>query len=150
MRKFLIAIALFTAMQLVPAEMRTNPPTNPTHTIEARLDVPPRIESMLKTSCANCHSNETRWPWYSSIAPVSWLLASDVNRARSAMNLSDWSARPGVERGFLAAACIGVKSQRMPPSNYRLLHPESAIAPEQAAEFCAWTMSQVRALKSVP
>ena len=146
MRIFFAAAALFTAMQLVPVEMRTNPHSNPAHTMEARIEVPPHIQTMLKTSCANCHSNETRWPWYSSVAPLSWMLARDVNQARSAMNFSDWTSRPGTAMGLLAASCAGVQSQRMPPANYRPLHREAELTPEEAEAFCAWTTSQTRAI----
>ncbi|MEP7362949.1 MAG: heme-binding domain-containing protein [Acidobacteriota bacterium] len=147
MRKLIIALALLTALQLVPAEMRTNPRSDPARSMEARLDVPSQIKSLLKNSCANCHSNETEWPWYSSLAPVSWVVAHDVNRARAAMNFSDWSDRPSAERGFLAAACAGVKSGRMPPSQYRILHPDAVFSPEETTRFCAWTLLEASALR---
>lgn len=150
MRLFLTAAALFTAMQIAPLDTRSNPYTNPRHTLEARLDVPAPISAMLKNSCANCHSNETRWPWYSSVAPASWAIAHDVNRGRAAMNFSDWTDRPGRARGLLTAACVGVQSRRMPPANYRLLHPDSALTEEQAAEFCSWAASQSQALRQRP
>lgn len=150
MRLFIAATALFAAMQIVPVEMRMNPHTNPSHTIEARLAVPPHIQTILKNSCANCHSNETHWPWYSSIAPASWMIAGDVNRARAAMNFSDWTDRRGRAIGLLAAGCAGVQSQRMPPVNYRMLHPEAVLTSQQAAQFCEWTSSQARGLHLAP
>jgi hypothetical protein len=78
------------------------------------------------------------------------MIANDVNRARAAMNLSDWTDRPGQAKGLLAAGCAGVESQRMPPANYRMLHPEAALTPQQVAQFCAWTAAQTGVLRRPP
>ena len=89
-RSIISAAVLFVAIQFIrPA--RTNPPINPTRTIEARTQMPEEVGMLFDMSCSDCHSYETRWPWYSKVAPVSWLVWSDVQEGRSAMNLSDWA-----------------------------------------------------------
>lgn len=134
---------LFGALQLVPAPPRTNPPVSPSRRIESVLDVPPRISGFIHRVCGNCHSDETRWPWYSHVAPFSWLVASDVAKARSAMNFSEWPIqpdgpfRPGAAK--LAAACAVLSFEVMPPPRYRFLHPEARPSAAERQSFCAWT-----------
>src|SRR5437868_13257121 len=94
MRKLLkwtviVGVILFAALQFTnPA--RTNPPVDPAQTIEAHTQMTPQVAAILDRSCNDCHSNKTRWPWYSHVAPVSWLVVDDVNEARRAMNFSEW------------------------------------------------------------
>ena len=86
---------VFVLLQLTnPA--RTNPPV--VNDLMATNPPPPEIAAMLHAACYDCHSYETKWPWYSHIAPVSWLIASDVNGARRKVNFSDWpSGQPDWE-----------------------------------------------------
>src|SRR5580704_14979924 len=84
----LVGILAFVSIQIAPAKQRSNPQVNAAHTLEASLDVPPRIETILNQACKDCHSNETRWPLYAKVAPVSWIVERDVERGRRAMNLS--------------------------------------------------------------
>ncbi|MGD0745731.1 MAG: heme-binding domain-containing protein, partial [Verrucomicrobiota bacterium] len=82
-------VAVFALLQLTnPA--RTNPPIVPGHDVSATNAPPPPIAALLHAACYDCHSYETKWPWYSRVAPVSWLIASDVNGGRKHMNFSDW------------------------------------------------------------
>ena len=75
-------------IQLVPMSGK-NPPT--TQDVEA----PPQVESILRRSCYDCHSNETRWPWYAHVAPLSWLVIRDVGRGRQHLNFSSWDKYAG-------------------------------------------------------
>src|SRR5262249_8410923 len=70
---------------------RTNPPTDPTRALGARVAVPPETAAVMNRACRDCHSHDTRWPWYSNVAPVSWLVIDDVNQGRSHFNYSDWA-----------------------------------------------------------
>src|SRR5580658_3525732 len=67
-----------------------NPPVAPGHDVMATNALPPAVAALLKNSCYDCHSFQTRWPWYSYVAPVSWLVARDVTAGRAALNFSDW------------------------------------------------------------
>jgi hypothetical protein len=137
-------------LSLVPVHGRRNPPVLPVHTIEANLEVPPNVQAILSRACQDCHSYNTRWPWYSKVVPESWLTASDVERGREAVNLSEWSIQAGRKRttaiGALAAACEDVKMQRMPPPAYRLLHPDAALERDDVESLCAWSVDQMRQL----
>jgi len=122
-------------LSLIPVHGRSNPPVLPVRIIEANLQVPGNVEEILNRACQDCHSYNTRWPWYSKVAPASWFIADDVQRARKAVNLSDSSVQAGRKRtttmGALAAACEDAKIGRMPPARYRLLHPRATLGSEE-------------------
>jgi hypothetical protein len=142
----LAALSIMT-LQLLPAPPRTNPHVVPGRTIEAKLPVPAAVSSLLHRVCANCHSNETNWPWYARIAPFSWAIANDVNSARRVMNLSEWPSGSGVNRNkaisWLAMACSDVEADRMPLWRYRLLHPEARMSAQEKAMLCEWTRASI-------
>jgi len=148
----ILAGTVFSALQIVPGPAKTNPPVLPGHTIEDNLRLTSAVSGLLQRACADCHSHQTRWPWYSRIAPLSWNIAQDVNSARRAMNFSEWSTGagrlPGSAVGTLAAACANVKSGRMPLARYLLLHPEARLSAQDQAMFCEWTGLEIARLLS--
>jgi hypothetical protein len=113
---------------------------------------------ILHGACMDCHSNETKWRWYSGVAPFSWMIGSDVNAARGVMNFSEWPTDPGeavanltaacADLEALTAACADLEAGRMPPAGYRLMHPEARIEPGAAKAFCGWARSRVSAILS--
>jgi hypothetical protein len=133
----------FGVLQLLSSPPRTNPPIIPAHTIGANLSVPAPVSHIIHQVCANCHSNETRWPWYSHVAPFSWMLTNDVNNARAAMNFSEWSTQldgiGGAGVAKLAVACAVLTADIMPPQRYQLMHPEARLSAAQKQAFCNWT-----------
>ena len=88
-RIFGVLVVMFALAQLANPS-RTNPPILPGHDVSATNALPPQIVALLHASCYDCHSYETKWTWYSHIAPVSWLIASDVKGGREHVNFSDW------------------------------------------------------------
>jgi len=138
-------------IQFLPGKPADNPAVIPGHTIEASLDVPAPVGKLLQSACKDCHSHQTRWPWYAKVAPFSWMVAGDVERARRAMDLSEWTeqagARPGKAMGTLMAACAGVEAQRMPPAGYRRLHPEARLTEAQVNTVCGCATAETRLLR---
>jgi hypothetical protein len=116
--------------------------------METHLNIPSSVQHTLRKACQDCHSNETRWPWYSRVAPASWLVKRDVEHGRRAMNFSEWSQqtgnRAGRVAGLLTAACADVQSGRMPMPQYRLIHREANLSSAEKADFCAWTAAESR------
>ncbi len=143
-------VCAFAALQLVPAVPRENPPIQQDRTIENHLDLPPQVKAILDRSCRDCHSDETRWPWYARVAPASWLIARDVNKARGVMNFSRWSdkADEKLDRaiGLLTAACTDVTIGRMPKPDYALLHSEAKLTRADIDDFCWWSKSEGKRL----
>jgi hypothetical protein len=119
---------------------KTNPATDESQTINARLPVSPQVAAILERSCSDCHSNKTRWPWYSNVAPVSWLVVGDVNEARQNMNFSEWGRYTHSDvDGLLKRICREVKSGGMPLPIYTPLHPGSKLSTEDVKTLCDWT-----------
>lgn len=140
------------AIQLLPFGESRNPPVTPDHAIETAIELPDRVEAIMSKACRDCHSNETRWPWYSRIAPASWVVGGDVESGRRAMNLSEWTAQAGRRSAtaltVLTAACTGVRTGRMPPKPYLVMHPEARLSPAEIESFCQWTSTEARRLKA--
>jgi hypothetical protein len=134
-------VALVVAAQAVrPA--RTNPPVDPQKEITAHMQVDPAVMSTLSRACNDCHSNRTEWPWYSNVAPVSWLVAHDVNDGREELNFSEWGASKEKEPGkLLGKICSEVTEGEMPMATYTLIHPHAKLTREEVQNVCRWTNS---------
>ena len=121
-------------IQLVPyGRQHSNPPV----TGEPQWDRP-RTRELFFRVCKDCHSNETVWPWYSSIAPASWLVQHDVDEARSEFNVSEWG-RTGKNKGKDAAEEL--REGEMPPFQYLLAHPGARLTDMEKAEFIKGLMT---------
>lgn len=122
---------------------RTNPILDPGRTIEAHMAIPENVHSILRRSCYDCHSNETHWPWYAGLPGISGVVQADVRRARKRLNLSDWSAKLGEGQdeahASLNGICEELRSDSMPISKYRWMHPNAALSASEVDSVCAWT-----------
>ena len=141
-RVLVVLIVLLAAIQLYrPA--RTNPPVDPARRIEAFVDVPAEVSTTLRNACFDCHSNETVWPWYSNVAPVSWWVIGHVDHARGHLNFSDWAAyEPDAAAHKLEEICEEVKEGNMPLERYPIMHPEARLDGGDIESLCAWTRAQ--------
>jgi mono/diheme cytochrome c family protein len=120
----MVVLVVLVLIQLIPGQKHQNPPVTGTPQWDS-----PRTEELFERACSNCHSNETVWPWYSSIAPLSWIINLDVKVGRSKFNVSEWG-RPGRNEGDEAAA--ETREGKMPPWFYLPAHPEAKLtAPEK-------------------
>jgi len=134
--KWLIGIGLplivLVGMQFFPAE-RTNPP------LGTRIEVPQEVAAILERSCYDCHSNGTRWPWYSRVAPVSWWVADHVSDARSHLNFTEWPERDVDKAAHkLAEIYDEVSEGEMPLSSYVLLHPDARLSDADRGTLLRW------------
>lgn len=129
-------IAVAAAAQLYRPE-RSNPPVDPAASFEAVVKPPPAAAAALERSCRDCHSHRTVWPWYSAVAPASWLVVRDVNQGRAHLNLSQWNIYgPEMSAIRLRQMCSEVASGDMPPKYYTPLHPLSRPGAEGVAAVC--------------
>jgi Haem-binding domain len=135
-------MCLFVGLQFVrPA--RTNPAVDQSQTIHARLQVTPEVAAILDRSCQDCHSNTTRWPWYSNVAPVSWLLTDHVNEGRQHLNLSEWGRYDNRRaKKKLEAMCDEVKDGAMPIRSYTLIHRGTKLSAEDVKTLCDWAEAE--------
>jgi len=93
----------------------------------------------LARACGNCHSNQTKLPWYGHVVPISWWINRHVREGRQALNFTEWttySARR--QHDEWESICGVVSNGRMPPASYRVLHPESRLEAKDKKLICAW------------
>lgn len=124
--------AALVAAQLVPVE-RTNPP------VEAEIIAEPEVHALLRRACYDCHSHATVWPWYAWVAPVSWLVAHDVNHAREELDFSRFEAYDAKrQRKKLGELIEEVEEGEMPLWYYVFLHPAAGLADDERRRLVAW------------
>jgi Haem-binding domain len=146
-RTLLVLGAAFVAVQFVgPA--RTNPPADPAKTLKHKAPIPANVDAILTRSCRNCHSNETEWPWYSRVAPVSWAVIRDVDEGRAHMNFSEWTHTAEEGADLLDSACRQVRRGSMPVAAYTWIHRSAALSDADKKALCRWTADAADALMS--
>lgn len=119
---------LFVLIQLYPyGRDHTNPPV----TGEPTWDSPETV-ALFNRACKDCHSNRTTWPWYSNIAPASWLVQKDVDQGRKRFNVTEWGRE---SRNNGEEAANQVRKEAMPYPPYLILHPEAKLTPEEKARL---------------
>jgi hypothetical protein len=118
---FIVLAVLFIGIQFIPVE-RANPP------VTQEIDAPSYITAILRTSCFDCHSNNTEWPWYSYVAPVSFLVAGDVTEGRRRLNFSEWDKYDKEKRERVLEEMIEeIERGGMPLPTYTFTHPDAKI-----------------------
>jgi cytochrome c551/c552 len=120
--KWLLLAAV--AIQLVPfGHSHTNPPVTKDLAWVSPEKISPEIGTLVRRACYDCHSNETVWPWYSDVAPVSWLVQRDVNDGRRHLNFSEWDKPQRNEKDVAEQ----IKEDEMPPWFYLPMHPAAKL-----------------------
>lgn len=121
------AVALLAILVLIQAVPYGRDHANPTVAAEPEWDHP-QTRELFHRACGDCHSNETRWPWYSHVAPVSWLVQNDVEEGREHLNVSEWGQ--GEQEADEAAEMV--EEGEMPLWFYEPLHPEARLTEQEA------------------
>jgi len=135
MRKWLLrglvaGVAVFGLIQLVPyGRDHTNPPV----TQAIKWDSV-RTRELAKDACLDCHSNVTTWPWYSNVAPVSWLVYADVKGGRETLNFSEWNRPQDAGSSDIVEA---TRNGSMPPWQYTPTHPAARLSSAEREELAA-------------
>jgi hypothetical protein len=139
LRRFLLALAVIAVgIQLIPVR-RTNPP------VTADISAPAEVHAILRRACYDCHSNETRWPWYAHVQPVSWLVAKDVADGRRKMNFSEWGTyHADRQETKIEEIWEEIAKDEMPLAIYRPLHPEAKLTDADRAVIKQWAQPEER------
>jgi hypothetical protein len=125
-------LVLVVAIQFIPVET-ANPP------VESDIPTAPAVKAVLRRACYDCHSHETVWPWYSRIAPISWLLVRDVQEGRAELNFSTWnqySTQQQVKK--LKESWQEISEGEMPPWFYLPVHRDARLSAEDRALLEQW------------
>lgn len=135
----LVATGVTLAIIQIVRPSRTNPPEQPGRSIHLVASVDPAVRRVFERSCNDCHSNSTIWPWYSHVAPVSWIVAGDVHRGRRALNLSDWGGyTPKQQTELLQDMCEEVSQGEMPDALYVTMHGKARLNAAEKQQLCDW------------
>ena len=131
-----VLVVIFVASQLIRPD-RTNPPTDTGRTIQAQAGTASGLAAVLDRSCRDCHSNNTVWPSYAQVAPLSWLMARAVAEGRKAVNFSEWAAySPEQQRLMLAVSYDDATSGKMPGA-YTFFKPDTRLSAQDIQTICA-------------
>ena len=134
-----VTLGVLVLIQFVPVR-RDNPP------VTSDVQAPGDVKAILERCCYDCHSHRTHWPWYSRIAPVSWLVASDVRQGRASMDLSQWDDYPASARAYLKTDVHKQVSEGdMPPFVYLLAHRAARVKPADLNVLKQWAGGQAAA-----
>lgn len=142
------AFAVVFALLQFTNPPRINPPAPPGGDISTTNPPPPQIAALLRAACYDCHSDETKWPWYSHVAPASWLVVRDVNDGRERLNFSDWPrAVPEIAAKRLDRISEELDYKEMPPKKYTLIHADARLTDDQRKSLIQWADQESEKLK---
>lgn len=135
-KSLLFALVVLVGIQFIPVE-QTNPP------VESDFMESYAVKEIFKKACYDCHSNETDWKWYTKISPLSWLISKDVNVGREHLNFSDWGRMETMKKKRARQEIWEeIQEEKMPLWQYRVLHSESKLSPEEKVSIRAWALNQ--------
>lgn len=142
--RFLAAGSLLVLIiiQFIPVDLPENNSDHSKDMVQTE-NAPDEVKFILSKSCYDCHSNQTVYPWYSKVAPVSWLVAKDIREARDEMNFSEWaelSKRKKIK--MLNELAEEVEEKKMPLKIYTVVHRDAILTDEEISIIKSWTKSQ--------
>ena len=143
-RKYALGALLVVGVAALAAQLITVERSPVSPVTNGDMAAPAQIQALLTRACYDCHSNRTRWPWYSRIAPVSWLVARDVALGRKELNFSEWGTYyPQTRRRKLQWMGRALRERSMPPWDYRLMHPGARLTGAERALLDRWIESAI-------
>ncbi len=138
-----VILALLILIQFYPIK-HTNPP------VTSPFNGPAEVNQVFEASCMDCHSNKTHWPWYSYVAPVSWLIADDVHEGRRELNLSEWGEMTAKRRAKKRKEVWKeVRKGDMPMPIYVWIHPKARLSDAQKEILRNWSQTVTDSVQSV-
>ncbi len=150
MKKFLKWFLIILIVAIIVIQFINRPDKSTSNNITAdditrKLTVPQSIQDIMKRSCYDCHSNQTAWPWYTNVAPVSWLIADDVFSGRKKMNFNEWGKlSQSKQEKKLADICDEITGDDMPLPKYLILHSDAKLSVADKDALCSWANSYLK------
>ncbi|NVJ87712.1 MAG: heme-binding domain-containing protein [Algoriphagus sp.] len=131
-------VVILLALQLIPNELPPVQTENPAAIDHSPL-LDPEVATIFKSSCYDCHSNETDYPWYSHVVPVSWLVAKDIREGREELNFSEWENYDPLDQLAILDDIYGeVEEEEMPLPIYTMIHWEARIGAFERQKIMDW------------
>jgi len=142
----LVIILIFAAIQFIPHDKPEVIAANENDLIYNN-QLPEHISVSLKESCYDCHSNETIYPWYSYVAPVSWLVVRDIKQGRDHLNFSHWESQSKIEKAKNLDNIIDeVTDENMPLPIYTIMHAKAKLSADDRKQIAEWADSYAESL----
>jgi Haem-binding domain len=139
--------AIFVALQFIPAHL--DPPIASGRDLLSTNAPPPEISQMIQGACYDCHSDQTQWPWYNRVAPVSWWIGSHVNSGRKRLNFSAWPHDdPSKAARKLSHISDEVSAGSMPLPSYTWMHPAARLTAAQREQLSKWAEQEAERLRA--
>ena len=143
---WLVILGIIVLLQFIPSGRPDNVQNNP-YDLVVNNNVPDSVVNLLKTSCYDCHSNISEYPWYSYVAPVSWLVARDVRLGKEELNFSNWESLDRMKKAKLLDDIVEeVSDGGMPLQIYPLMHPEAKLKKSDRQMIVDWAESYAESL----
>jgi hypothetical protein len=141
---FALIVLFFIALTVTTAVSKSSRDRNLTEKpFMAESNLPLPVRAILERACQDCHSQNTRWPWYAQIPPVSWQVHKDVARGRAFMDLSKWNEyTEGERRGFTLAIGAAIQNHLMPPPKYVWMHPAARLSSDELSSIKEWAITR--------
>ena len=138
-RTLVSVVVALTGMQFIPISTRQQRsiPAMETHLVRV---MNPEVDAIVERSCRDCHTANTQWPWYSRVAPVSWMVARDVRRGRAKLDFTDWNAHRHSKNERMEI-CDAVSNGSMPMRAYALVHRDARLSSLDVHRICDWAGS---------
>lgn len=132
-------IALVIIIQFIPSGRPRTIEANPDDLL-VNNPMPDSVTRLLKAACYDCHSNQSRYPWYAYVAPVSWLVSRDVRIGREQFNFSHWETYSKMDQAkILGEMADEIESGTMPMPIYVLMHPDAKLSAAERDKLIWWT-----------
>ncbi len=145
LKKIILGLIVFLVLIQFIRIDKTNPPVDKKKDFITLTNPSPEVKAILITSCYDCHSNESTYPWYSNVAPVSWWLKNHINEGREHLNFSEWGSYTEKRQQHKLDECIEeVEEGEMPLSSYTVTHKNAALSPAQKEKFNSWITTLIR------
>ena len=142
----IVLLVGFVAVQFVRPDF-TNPPVVDAETLAASSPVPSDVDQILRRSCFDCHSHETRYPWYSKVSPFNWFLAGHIEDGRREVNFSVWNTYSTEQKvRKLEEICDVIESAEMPLPSYLWIHWDASLSKENGQVLCEWAKAESQRL----
>jgi hypothetical protein len=151
MRRWRVLVAALV-MLAIGSAARSRPPeavvgADPSLSLNVRTPVPAAVMSTLRRACFDCHSDETRWPWYAALPIASHLIERDVTEGRGQLNLSRWTQYNPFDRAdLLDKICQRASTGQMPPWQYRMMHSDARLSETDVTALCDWSQREAQRL----
>ena len=119
-------------------------PIPPKATAQDEIKAPKEVMAILKKSCYDCHSNKTKYPWYSDIAPISWQVHSNIKNGRGWMNFSIWNRYDEKKKQKFYKGIVNSLKFKMPPAEYLLIHKDARLKPQERKLLQDWAKKYIK------